>query len=156
MKNWTDDQFAAYLAAFTDGEGCIRLENGKYVNIYLANCHLGVLTEIRNRLGCGHIHSQQQKTHWSVRYRLKISLARDCRDFLNRVRPFLIIKAQIADKALARISEMEQVWVRRNERNGKIRTAVESGQIRKAVSRQYGVSPQRIAAIMRREVRTGL
>ncbi|MDA8115718.1 MAG: hypothetical protein M0Z43_13490, partial [Acidithiobacillus sp.] len=109
IAEFTDKEFAAYLAAFTDGEGNIGFERPDkvhrhqfFVRITLANCVPEVLRDIQSRLGYGSIHSQKQRENWRERFVFVVSNLADCERFLLTVHPYLQIKLAEANIALER------------------------------------------------------
>ena len=148
-RELTDREFAAYLAGFTDGEGYIGVRARDNVAIVLANCVPEVLEWIKARLGYGAIYSSQQKPHWRRRYVLKVSSAVECRDFLLRTQPYLLIKAEKATLALARIHEMQMGMDALDARNRQIVRLATSGRRHKDIAHRFGVSQQLVSRIIR-------
>ena len=134
FDSFSDDLFNAYLAGFTDGEGYIAYKPGMGVRITLANCVMDVLVAIQRRLGYGHLKSQQQKPHWRRRWVLDVANMREASDFLKRIRPYLLIKAAVADTVLAHIAEKTAYHESIAARNQEIRERAASGEMRKKIA----------------------
>ncbi len=153
FDTFSDDAFSAYLAGFTDGEGYIGLENDKkskktFVRIIIANCVKDVLVAIQQRLGYGAIRSQKLKENWRERFTLDIANLADCENYLLKVRPYLKIKASIADEALDRIGKSRQRVLDRYARNEAIKAAALSGEMRKNIAKRFNLSPQAISLVI--------
>lgn len=147
----TDDQFATYLAGFTDGEGWIGYQkdrNGKKcaIGIAIANTHKESLEFIQTKLGFGYIDSQKFKEHWKRRYCLKIRNMSDCLKFLEIIKPFSIIKANIINEAINFIKQRMVYWQGIAERNNKIVNLAKDGWLRKDIAKHFGVSPQLVSS----------
>jgi hypothetical protein len=149
MYSWSDSEFGAYLAAFTDGEGWLAAPPEGGVKIILANTHLGVLTAMRDRLGFGVVRAmtQVQNPRYLPRYILAIQNARDCEEFLRLARPYMIIKTDAADAILTRCADWRQAVGAYNERNRQIRAAIAAGERQKDIAARFGVSTQTISRI---------
>lgn len=148
FAGWSDEAFHAYLAGFTDGEGYVQSDvSSGGVRVVLANCVRPVLDGMRDRLGYGVIRSQQFRPHWQERHLLIIANARDCEDFLTRVRPYLHIKAESADAVLARVALYREVHEERLARNRAILAAVAAGETGKSVAARFGVSAMTVSRL---------
>ncbi len=148
VKCFPDDVFAGYLAGFLDGEGYIQ-GSGDGVRIVLANCEVHILEEIRDRLGFGAIRSQQQKAHWRERFTLVFFNGEDVEAVLRLTRPYLRIKGQAADAALAKIDAWRENVRLRQERNAGILEAIKAGEVQKSIAARFGVSTQTVSRIKR-------
>lgn len=105
---------AEYMAGLLDGEGCIYIhkctspsnyKNHSYyrVEVFIANCHKGVLELVKKTTGTGSVYEQQAarvKAHgWQRQYRWGAN-AKSATAFLKKVAPFSIIKKPYIDLAL--------------------------------------------------------
>jgi hypothetical protein len=147
VRDWSDIEFAAYVAGFTDGEGWMAAPPEGGLRIVLANCERIVLERMRDRLGFGAIRSQIQKPHWRERHVLVISNATDCETFLRMTLPYLIIKRRTAEAMLTRCDEWRAAIAAFNERNRLIREAIASGERQKDIAARFGVSTQTVSRI---------
>lgn len=151
LRDFSDQQFAAYLAAFMDGEGNIDMPKDRMgVTLCLANTFLPGLEAIQERLGYGVISWQQQKKHWQKRYTWKAKNAHDCRLFLTLVRPYLQIKSHAADRALAMIAEMARRAEAVETRDNAVCAAAKAGAKKQDVAKQFGISKQSVSRILHR------
>jgi hypothetical protein len=150
FESFTDDQFAAYVAGFTDGEGCIYLPYKPgygAARVTVANCVKDILLAIRSRLGYGTIKSQRQNPAWREKFTLDIYSANDVERFLLLVRPFLLIKASQADDALNRIAMQKERYAIRKARNAAIIQAAQNGEMRKVIAARFRVSAQTVSRL---------
>jgi hypothetical protein len=152
FKNFTDDQFAAWLTGFTDGEGYIGVaptarKNVSCVRIVIANTVEETIRAIQKRLGYGAVRSQKQRENWKRKYTWSVSSLQNSERFLIFVYNFLTIKKDAADRAFARIEEAKDNFRRRAERNAAIIAAAKSGEYKKDIGARYGLSPQCISMI---------
>ncbi len=150
FSSFTEEAFAAYLAGFTDGEGCIYIKQPSgygACRVTLANCVEEVLIGIMDRLGYGSMKSQQQRGNWRERFTFDVYNAKDCERFLLLVRPYLKIKADQADAALQRIADQYSRTAGRLARNAAIVAAANNGEKRRDVAKRFGVSPQTVSRL---------
>lgn len=96
--NWS------YIAGFFDGEGYV-YANGKIV-LVITQVNREVLECIQDFSGMGHITTSDHRgnkkwnKNWQTSFAFRISKQKDVADFLKAVRPYLIVKRDIADKAI--------------------------------------------------------
>ncbi len=101
-----DRKFIIWLAGFVDGEGCVRI--GKYcrkdrnskgytAELLISNTNFEVLYFIKQTIGAGNINCQKRKENDFrkdvYQYRIR---AKNCRELLAQLLPFLKIKGQLA------------------------------------------------------------
>ena len=152
MDRFSDEAFAAYLAAFIDGEGSIILHQVRYnhfVRVIITNTHIGVLESIVRRLGCGTIY---RRNPGSLGKKPMFQLYFDGLDVNERVvrlaRPYLIIKAHLADEAMKIFEDRKIEMESRNNRNSDILADINSHALsQKEIAKKYGLSQQMISFI---------
>lgn len=107
LKSFTDDQFAAWLAGFFDGEGCIQVPTKTGVELTIANTNKDIVFSIRDRLGVGVISEVRfvNKPRWKTKYAWRERRYEEAGVVLKMMLPFLTIKREKAVQALARISD---------------------------------------------------
>lgn len=104
-----------YIAAITDGEGTITISRRKgrgkrSINgqiwqyklvIIITNSHAGLIGFLKDISGVGTTYESKQtfNPHWSTVHRWQI-IAKQARDLLTEIRPYLVVKSEIADMVL--------------------------------------------------------
>lgn len=151
MKHFSKEIFAAYVAAFMDGEGSILFQTvrGKiYIRCVLTNTHGGVLRSIHKRLGYGTLSKRPvRKKEWKQVYVLYVDGFENVEIFLKEIRPYLIIKAQKADAAFAVINKRKKAIDGYKERNRLIKLELEAGTPQVEIARKFDMSQQNISTI---------
>ena len=92
-----------YAAGFFDGEGCVNCastRNNTYVRILIVNTNFEVLKTFQNTWGGDINLNYKAKSHWKQAYTWRLQ-PKAATDFLNEILPFLIIKNQQAEAAIA-------------------------------------------------------
>ena len=90
-----------YAAGFMDGEGCINVSSCRtstYIRVLIVNTNREVLELFQQRWGGDIAQNKRHKAHWKVSYTWRVSHAA-CREFLNDIYPFLVIKKKQAEAA---------------------------------------------------------
>ena len=148
MQEWDDAAFAAYVAGFTDGEGFMAAPPEGGLRIAIANTELGVLEQIQKRLGFGTIRSQKA-AHGATReiYAYRVQNVLDCEKFLRIVRPYLIIKAAVADAMLDRCELFRQAVEERKVLGLQIREALLTEKNMSEIARRFSVSATTVGRI---------
>lgn len=104
-----------YIAGFFDGEGHIRIgkkspgghSRSPYCLIAsMANTHRGVLDEIQKVTGGQVIFHKGTKAQWNPHYRLTF-YTQQAYNFIKAVQPYLIVKREEADLAIAFIEHIK-------------------------------------------------
>ncbi len=111
IKDFSDDAFAGYLAAFLDGEGCIEINVDECgVRLRLANTYRPTLDAMCARLEMGRVEEYRGRSapHHKRIYCYAVSSAPDVERFLLIVRPYLTIKTEKADRALTIIGHQRK------------------------------------------------
>src|ERR1700685_118787 len=150
MKHFSDEEFAAYVAAFMDGEGSIVLsKHGHYffVRCVLTNTHKNVIFAMRRRLSFGNIYTSRQKTEYKTMYRLFIDGFENNETFLKMIQPYLIIKAAKARKALAIVKIRKEAVEFQQHRNKLILAEVNKGIPQTTIAKRFGVCQQSVSLI---------
>jgi hypothetical protein len=109
IVNELTDVEAAWLAAIIDGEGCITYENpnwqgdGKvyvYVRVQVANTCLALLERVEEITNVGRVNTRSNRAaHHTTCYVWTVGGDR-AKEILRRVMPYLIVKAEVAEKAV--------------------------------------------------------
>src|SRR3990167_1305581 len=111
MKTLTETQ-KAYIAGIIDGEGCVRLakkkQNGKNDVFYYMAFVCITITEIEllaylkevTGIGCVYRYKKAAKENWNPVHRWQI-VAKQARELLTAVHPYLTIKRGIAELVLS-------------------------------------------------------
>lgn len=151
MENFSEEAFAAYVAAFLDGEGSIMTQETKgklYIRCALTNTHKGVLLAIQKRMNYGIIY-EAKRSEWGRKpgFHLYINSFKQNEDFLRMIRPYLIIKADKADKALAIIESRKAAIDVYKERNRLIMLEIEAGVPQVEIARKFNMSQGNISCI---------
>jgi hypothetical protein len=103
FEQWTDEQFIIWFAGFFDGEGCIYIPKGPGAEVSVANTNREVIEAIHQRLNLGIVVEVEFVSHnWNTKYHWRLRNLPEIYDLLTRLRPFLTIKAEKADRALAK------------------------------------------------------
>lgn len=149
MKKWPDDAFAGYLAAMIDGEGHIEIVGAYAVRIRIANTVKPTLDAMVARLGFGRTieYARPKDRGYKRLYCLEVSNAIDVRRLFDVCGPYMHMKRDQMDAALAVVSRIEGEVVRIDERNRSILAAIAAGRVQIDIAKEYGVSPQLISRI---------
>ena len=90
-----------YIAGFIDGEGSIVTTDNGRVIISISNTHIGVLKTMRNFIGCGSIRVYDpKKPYWKPAGIYVINNHKDVLKILKKIKPFLVIKKEKAEKGI--------------------------------------------------------
>lgn len=140
FDTWDDTAFAAWLAGFTDGEGCIYIpKNGMIIT--LANTNSEVIRAIGRRLGYGTIretiHSQSK---WKPKFTIEFKNYAETTAFLEIVRPYLTIKADKADAALAKAARWTDKLSATKQRNIEMLRLRGLGLTHREIGVRFGIS----------------
>lgn len=105
----TRREFAAYLAGFIDGEGCITIKCNGLVRLSITNTVKPVLDGIRARLGYGSIGRRDNKSNKKHKpcYSLWVTDAVRIRGLLRELMPYLRVKTDAAVAAIRTIDAWE-------------------------------------------------
>lgn len=112
-----DERLKAYVAAMVDAEGVVTLTKfrGRGVHskngrewlirplVLVTNSHAGLIGFLRNATGLGTTYTSRKPPkhpHWSRIHRWQVA-ASEARSLLSEIRPYLVIKAHLADVVLA-------------------------------------------------------
>ncbi|MDG6938498.1 MAG: hypothetical protein JRN42_08200 [Nitrososphaerota archaeon] len=150
MLSFGDDAFAGYLAGFLDSEGCIEISKEECgIRIRLANTHRPTLDAIHERLGFGRIeeYRRPQKSHYKRLFIYAVSNAPDVERFLRLVRPYVSIKAEKADRALAIIGIQRQRMEDLDERNRQVLALIDEGVLQKEIAKRFNISQSLVSRI---------
>lgn len=150
MKNFSEDSFLGYVAAFLDGEGSIifnKVRGNSYIRCLFTNTHEEVLISIQQRLGFGSIQKRKLRNGWKQCFVLCVSNFEDTERLLRLIRPYLIIKAEKADKALAIINQRTDVSRSYEERNKIILEEIKKGVPQVTIAARFGLSQQAISFV---------
>ena len=98
----------AYIAGFFDGEGCItfRKDSLGRPRISMSQKKPDVLWKIQQLLGYGHVRAYT--TSGGGSYRLDISSAATCEDFVSQVIKYAVVKRPVLLRAQRWFKEREQ------------------------------------------------
>nr|WP_292451015.1 hypothetical protein [Methylibium sp.] len=107
LESSPHDPLAAYAAGLIDGEGCVRLQRQTtkrtftvVVQVSMSDKAKALLTSMRETFG-GHLYAQDfKRPEWATQTTWRINGA-SAAVFLRRIRPFLILKREQAEIALA-------------------------------------------------------
>ena len=92
-----------YAAGFFDGEGCVNCSsnrNNSFVRILVVNTNIDVLKAFQAVWGGDINANYRQKSHWKQAYTWRLQ-HKSATDFLTEILPFLIVKRQQAEAAIA-------------------------------------------------------
>ena len=92
-----------YAAGFFDGEGCVNCSssrNNSFVRILVVNTNIDVLNAFQAVWGGDINANYKQKAHWKQAYTWRLQ-HKAATNFLTEILPFLIIKRQQAEAAIA-------------------------------------------------------
>ncbi len=111
MRAMSDTE-KAYIAAMIDAEGTISLGrrrgqgkrsiNGQVwhitIRVLVTNSHLGMIQYLHDASGVGIVYHQKRSHNprWNLVHRWQVA-AKQARELLREVRPYLIVKADLAD-----------------------------------------------------------
>lgn len=148
MQEWDESAFAAYVAGFTDGEGFMAAPPEGGLRIAISNTDLGVLNQIQERLGFGTIRSQRAATPRGREiFAYRVHNILDCERFLRIVRPYLVIKAAVADAMLERCEVVRRAIEERRDLGLQIREALATEKNMSEIARRFSVSPTTVGRI---------
>lgn len=141
-------QFWSYVAGFMDGEGCIEIHPAEVgMRIRIANTHLPALEYIRDGVGFGSVQHYRRSAKFRQLYAYAISNMTDCKRFLEKVRPFLIVKAARADYAMQIIGRAEERMADLDKRNASILEQVLAGRKQSDIAAEFGISQALVSRI---------
>ena len=150
MEHFSEDAFLGYVAAFLDGEGSIlfnQVKRGTYIRCVFTNTHEEVLLMIQRRLGFGTILKKQRREGWKQCFFLYVNSFDDSERLLRLIRPYLVIKAAKADKALAIIGERTMALGSYRDRNEIILSEIKRGTPQTEIAKRFGLTQQAISTI---------
>lgn len=143
FDTWTDEQFAAWLAGFFDGEGSVDLAR-EGITLSIANTVRAVMEAVHARTGVGNMDQVEFiNKPWRTKYVWRIRNFPEIRTVLLLIRPYLTIKALVADAALERIAAKQAFHDAVTARNHEMqRLRRDEGLSYSAIAKRYGVSWQ--------------
>ena len=150
MRKWPDDAFAGYLAAMIDGEGNIELIGSCSVRVRIANTVKPTLDAMAERLGFGRVveYARPKGSGYKRLFCLEVSNAKDIKSLFDIGGPYIHMKRDQMDNALAIVSRVLREGDRIDARNRAILAAVSVGDRTQAdIAREFGVSPQLVSHI---------
>ena len=92
-----------YAAGFFDGEGCVNCSssrNNSFVRILVVNTNIDVLKAFQAVWGGDIYANYKSKSHWKQAYTWRLQ-HKAASNFLQKILPFLIVKRQQAEAAIA-------------------------------------------------------
>ena len=96
-----------YIAGFVDGEGSIVKTKRTVYRILVPQTHEGVLEEIKKFTGVGYIFKcKTRKAHWKDNWVYAISRQKDVLFVLKKLKPYLIVKRQLAEDRIPTIEKL--------------------------------------------------
>jgi hypothetical protein len=107
----TDPATIGYLAGLIDGEGSIKGSHGdepgkvKHWNITIGMTHEGIMRWLHSLGGTFHINKRDMRTNRQQVYTWQVARTMDVLALLKATRPHLIVKAEIADRVIAELTE---------------------------------------------------
>lgn len=157
IPKMTDAQWRCWFAGIMDGEGSIWLSRPKangqtrYVSVSIGNTDQRMIDAIYPRVGVGRVWCERRSGNprrlnngdiwiWRVRN------MQECRVVIDLLYPFLVVKREAADAAIAFIDSR---LYRLPRRDAEVRRAIKSGMTGKEAAKHFGVSPQTISRILR-------
>lgn len=148
---WSNEAFAGYLAAMIDGEGHIELCGDCAVRVRIANTVRPTLVAIIERLGFGRVieYARPKGKNYKRLYCAEVSFSRDIRRMFDICGPYIHMKRDQMDAALAVVDRVLQEVERLDERNRLILSAIKAGEVQNAIAKRFGVSPQTVSLIKR-------
>jgi transcriptional regulator with XRE-family HTH domain len=150
MEHFSEDAFLGYVAAFLDGEGSIifnQVRRGTYIRCVFTNTHEEVLLMMQKRLGFGTVLKKKRRENWKQCFFLYVNSFDDSERLLRLIRPYLVIKAAKADKALAIIDERTRTLNSYKDRNKIILSEIERGMPQTEIAKRFGLTQQAISTI---------
>jgi hypothetical protein len=153
FTDWSDDRFAAWLAGFFDGEGCIHLpKSGIGIELSIANTVQAVIEAIHKRVGLGIVTriefsgvAWKTKFHWRVRNYPEADIV------LRLMRPHLVLKADQADAALSVIAPKIEERRKMMERNTTIRRLRAEGWKQRDIAEHFGICVGSVQQVLYRK-----
>ena len=102
LRNYNEltDSECAYIAGILDGEGHIRRVKPKpfrQVSIAVSNTNLKLVNWLHDKLGGGSIRELRSRPNHSQCYQWYLTRYINCVNLLDKVKPYLIIKKEIAE-----------------------------------------------------------
>lgn len=157
FDTWTDDQFAAWLAGFFDGEGCIQVPKVG-IDVSIAGTERAVIEAIQTKLGVGTITEvTYDRPEWRTKYHWRVRNYPQAQMVLRMMRPFLTIKAAKADEALVRTAAWGTKRSNLAERNRRILELAAEGMPYNQISKMFGLDSRSrtVGYIVRGMIRDG-
>jgi hypothetical protein len=93
----------AYFAGFVDGEGCIgfgKTRKSIFPRVLVTNTNIEILQMLQQKYGGDIRKLSKQKSNWKTGFYWRVSWVRAL-EFLEDIRPYLILKARQADTIFA-------------------------------------------------------
>lgn len=158
FDNWTDDQFAAWLAGFFDGEGCIYLGNKKATafEVSVSNTNRQVIEGIFERVKVGYLMEITFKNNdWNTKYTWRVRRFEDCNYVLNIMVPYLVIKKDKALEGIRRYNAAVESKRNLDLRNATIIEMAKAGMRQVDIAQEFGLTQTAICAIVKGRSGTG-
>lgn len=152
FTDWSDDRFAAWLAGFFDGEGCIHLpKSGVGIELSIANTVPDVITAIHKRVGLGIVTKIEfAGVSWKTKYHWRVRNYPEADAVLRMIRPHLVIKADQADAAVAFIAPKIEERRAMARRNAEIRQLSADGWKQRAIAERFEISVRSVQQVLYR------
>lgn len=159
-----------YIAGFFDGEGCVRLYQGKqgqarpYVQMSQAVPREGVLLEIQKFLKSHGIETyfrRDKSTNpgWNDCCSLKISTREGCAEFLRNVLPHMHAKKDEAEEVLSNLDKnpsrrggLNRLLVKKRDVKEMIRLWTEEGMTQTEIAERFGLHQVAVSRLIRRNL----
>jgi intein/homing endonuclease len=110
LLDYKSDESILYIAGLFDGEGCIsyiKPERNRQARYYITiyNTHQEVMERIHGLYPNSTISDRKRKDKWKRCWQVSFSSKLSVVEFLTDVTPYLIIKREKAEKALAHMEQ---------------------------------------------------
>lgn len=146
FEGWSDDVFAAWLAGYFDGEGCIHLpKTGIGIDVSIASTTQPVIEAIHARIRLGIVDRVTfDRENWKTKFSWRLRRYAEAQQVLLLMRPYLTIKAAKADIALDYLRAKLDKTAQRHHLYAEVVQMVDSGVPRSEIAEALGVSRKRV------------
>lgn len=149
FADYTDHEFAVWLAGFFDGEGCVHLPPKTGIEVTIANTDINVIYSIHRRLGIGTLEEVTfSNENWRTKYCWRIRRADEAATLFRHIRLYSTIKADAIDRAMERIIPIAQKRASLDERNDEALALAAEGVPYPEIARRLKMSRTRVGTLV--------
>lgn len=141
FDGWSNEVFAAWLAGYFDGEGCVHIpKNGIGIDVSIASTTQEVIEAIHARTGHGLVEMVTfERKNWKTKFSWRLRRYSEAHAMLTLMRPYLTIKALKADEALSYLKAKLDKTTERHALYLEVARMIDSGIPRSDVAEALGI-----------------